>query len=206
MPDAYTYLPLSKLHWKLDIFEVFRIWRALCCVCIGVWCKMLLNWQHNCWKEYFRKWNGKFHNKAKEGADISSTESTSIEEIVLPSWLDLNFCKVLNRKFKKICQLKNRIHVTDCLVNNSRKKIQKCVCIPAGIRTRDLWIRSPTRYPLRYRDCYENCSPVMRFETDVQSRHLSKNSIRAFHHYKSRNMTEKALSPFFRLTKESIMI
>ena len=24
--------------------------------------------------------------------------------------------------------------------------------IPAGIRTRDLWIRSPTRYPLRYRD------------------------------------------------------
>ena len=26
------------------------------------------------------------------------------------------------------------------------------VFISAGIRTRDLWIRSPTRYPLRYRD------------------------------------------------------
>ena len=28
--------------------------------------------------------------------------------------------------------------------------------IPGGIRTHDLWIRSPTRYPLRYRDsvCY----------------------------------------------------
>ena len=26
--------------------------------------------------------------------------------------------------------------------------------IPAGIRTRDLWIRSPTRYPLRYGDCF----------------------------------------------------
>ena len=24
--------------------------------------------------------------------------------------------------------------------------------IPAGIRTRDLWIRNPTRYPLRYQD------------------------------------------------------
>ena len=31
---------------------------------------------------------------------------------------------------------------------------KKNVIIPAGIRTRDLWIRSPTRYPLRYRDCY----------------------------------------------------
>ena len=28
--------------------------------------------------------------------------------------------------------------------------------IPAGIRTQDLWIRSPTRYPLRYRDCVFN--------------------------------------------------
>ena len=30
-------------------------------------------------------------------------------------------------------------------------EIKNC-SIPAGIRTRDLWIRSPTRYPLRYRD------------------------------------------------------
>ena len=34
------------------------------------------------------------------------------------------------------------------------EKKQKIWCIPAGIRTRDLWIRSPTRYPLRYRDCH----------------------------------------------------
>ena len=32
--------------------------------------------------------------------------------------------------------------------------IKKDGCIPAGIRTRDLWIRSPTRYPLRYGDCF----------------------------------------------------
>ena len=138
---------------------------------------------------------------------LLSAAMSALQEIVLPSWLDLNFCKVLNRKFKKIWnwQLQKRQHNADCLMENSKKR-QKCVCIPAGIRTRDLWIRSPTRYPLRYRDCYDDCSPVIRFETDVQSRHLSKNSIRAFHHYKSRNMTEKALSPFFRLTKESIMI
>ena len=126
---------------------------------------------------------------------------------MLPSWLDLNFCT----GFKSQIQENLKLSITeketnaDCLMENLKKR-QKCVCIPAGIRTRDLWIRSPTRYPLRYRDCYDGCSPVIRFETDVQSRHLSKNSIRAFHHYKSRNMTEKALSPFFRLTKESIMI
>ena len=38
------------------------------------------------------------------------------------------------------------------MLANSEKKIS----IPAGIRTRDLWIRSPTRYPLRYRDCHTN--------------------------------------------------
>ena len=31
-------------------------------------------------------------------------------------------------------------------------KVRKTSAIPAGIRTQDLWIRSPTRYPLRYRD------------------------------------------------------
>ena len=30
--------------------------------------------------------------------------------------------------------------------------IEKDICIPAGGRTQDLWIRSPTRYPLRYGD------------------------------------------------------
>ena len=34
----------------------------------------------------------------------------------------------------------------------SKKKEKDTLCIPGGIRTRDLWIRSPTRYPLRYGD------------------------------------------------------
>ena len=37
-----------------------------------------------------------------------------------------------------------------CTEKSAKKLIH--ICIPGGIRTRDLWIRSPTRYPLRYRD------------------------------------------------------
>jgi hypothetical protein len=33
-----------------------------------------------------------------------------------------------------------------------KKNSQKENCIPCGDRTHDLWIRSPTRYPLRQRD------------------------------------------------------
>ena len=33
-----------------------------------------------------------------------------------------------------------------------KKERKKKVSIPGGIRTRDLWIRSPARYPLRYGD------------------------------------------------------
>jgi hypothetical protein len=41
--------------------------------------------------------------------------------------------------------------------------------IPAGIRTRDLWIRSPTRYPLRYRDCYDDYPIFILFQIGVLS-------------------------------------
>jgi len=38
----------------------------------------------------------------------------------------------------------------------SSEKIKK-TCTPRGDRTLDLWIRSPSRYPLRYRGCiYDN--------------------------------------------------
>ena len=35
------------------------------------------------------------------------------------------------------------------IATQRQNKSEKCI-IPAGIRTRDLWIRNPTRYPLRY--------------------------------------------------------
>ena len=38
---------------------------------------------------------------------------------------------------------------------------RKIMSIPGGIRTHDLWIRSPTRYPLRYGDlCAQSNSSV----------------------------------------------
>ena len=36
-------------------------------------------------------------------------------------------------------------------INNTQTVLEKQI-IPGGIRTHGLWIRSPTRYPLRYRD------------------------------------------------------
>ena len=38
------------------------------------------------------------------------------------------------------------------ILGNEKIKGKGKSCIPGGIRTRDLWIRSPTRYPLRYGD------------------------------------------------------
>ena len=37
---------------------------------------------------------------------------------------------------------------------NEKDKKKKKSIIPGGIRTRDLWIRSPARYPLRYGDIW----------------------------------------------------
>lgn len=46
---------------------------------------------------------------------------------------------------------KNILH--PCRARRSRfKKKYPTTCIPCGDRTHDLWIRSPTRYPLRQRD------------------------------------------------------
>ena len=40
-------------------------------------------------------------------------------------------------------------------INNTQTVLEKQI-IPGGIRTHGLWIRSPTRYPLRYRDTKVN--------------------------------------------------
>ena len=43
----------------------------------------------------------------------------------------------------------------DTEIDNTQTVLEKHI-IPGGIRTHGLWIRSPTRYPLRYRDTKEN--------------------------------------------------
>ena len=43
----------------------------------------------------------------------------------------------------------------DTEIDNTQTVLEKHN-IPGGIRTHGLWIRSPTRYPLRYRDTKEN--------------------------------------------------
>ena len=43
----------------------------------------------------------------------------------------------------------------DKQINNTQTVSEKQI-IPGGIRTHGLWIRSPTRYPLRYRDTKGN--------------------------------------------------
>ena len=41
----------------------------------------------------------------------------------------------------------------DTEIDNTQTVLEKQI-IPGGIRTHGLWIRSPTRYPLRYGDCF----------------------------------------------------
>lgn len=59
------------------------------------------------------------------------------------------------RKKKKLEMLKYKKKLADGLFRFS--SLSRCVShnpsdIPGGDRTHDLWIRSPTRYPLRHRD------------------------------------------------------
>ncbi|WAR13996.1 hypothetical protein MAR_004101 [Mya arenaria] len=59
--------------------------------------------------------------------------------------------RIIIRKYQcngDLDDIKSIAHYESIFINTE----DKTDCIPGGIRTRDLWIRSPARYPLRYGD------------------------------------------------------
>ena len=68
----------------------------------------------------------------------------------------VQFCSLQNRNWKLNLKEWKLMNCTYKFINLDveNPNLRQKAFIPGGIRTRDLWIRSPTRYPLRYGDCF----------------------------------------------------
>ena len=74
----------------------------------------------------------------------SLTQISTVIKLLLECFSQIYFSKILYNTYN-IKTLKSSIYMYEQVGI-------KIMSIPGGIRTHDLWIRSPTRYPLRYGD------------------------------------------------------